>query len=84
MALNIKSEEADRLARELAAATGESITTAVTTALSERLARLRRAPASNAREAELEAIWERASRIRPIDHRSDDEILGYNDLGTFD
>jgi antitoxin VapB len=35
--LNIKNPETDRLARELAAATGESITTAVTIAIRERL-----------------------------------------------
>jgi antitoxin VapB len=39
MALNIKNEEADRLARELAELTGESVTAAVTEALRERLAR---------------------------------------------
>src|SRR5437899_2965893 len=39
--LNIKSQEADRLARDLAKATGESITTAVTIALQERLKRVR-------------------------------------------
>lgn len=83
MALNIKSSRADRLARELAAATGETITTAVTVALAERLARVRCGPDS-ARDAELNAIWKRASRIPPIDSRSDDEILGYNDIGAFD
>jgi antitoxin VapB len=36
MALSIKTEEADRLARELARLTGESLTEAVTTALRER------------------------------------------------
>jgi antitoxin VapB len=40
MALNIKAEQADRLVRELAAETGESITTAVTVAVRERLERL--------------------------------------------
>jgi antitoxin VapB len=40
MSLNIKSEEAHRLARELAAMTGESLTAAVTEALRERLDRL--------------------------------------------
>lgn len=44
MALSIKTEEADRLARELAAATHESITQAVTVALRERLARVRTLP----------------------------------------
>lgn len=40
MAVNIKNPEAERLARELAARTGENLTTAVTTALRERLERL--------------------------------------------
>lgn len=37
MALNIKDPKTDRLARELAAATGESITIAVRRAIEERL-----------------------------------------------
>lgn len=41
MGMNIKSEEAHRLARELADLTGESLTAAVTTALRERLDHLR-------------------------------------------
>ena len=41
MALSIKTEEADRLARELARLTGETMTSAVTAALKERLARER-------------------------------------------
>ncbi|MGA9796714.1 MAG: type II toxin-antitoxin system VapB family antitoxin [Rhizomicrobium sp.] len=40
MGLNIKSEAAHRLAKRIAKQTGESMTTAVTTALQERLARL--------------------------------------------
>jgi antitoxin VapB len=42
--LNIKSEEAKRLAAELARETGESITAAVTTAIRERLANIRSRP----------------------------------------
>jgi antitoxin VapB len=42
MALNIKNDEADRLARELAELTGETVTAAVTEALRERLEQLRR------------------------------------------
>lgn len=38
--LNIKNAEAHRLAKELAAATGESLTAAVTEALRERLGRI--------------------------------------------
>ena len=42
MSMNIKNEETYRLAKELAALTGESLTGAITEALRERLARLRR------------------------------------------
>ncbi len=44
MTLNIKSAEAHRLTRELSTLTGESLTEAVTTAVRERLERLRRKP----------------------------------------
>lgn len=81
MSLNIKSEDADRLARDLAAATGESITTAVTLALKERLQRLR--TRSPARDVELDEIFERAARVPARDSRSDEEILGYDETGTF-
>lgn len=76
MALNIKSHEADRLARALAAETGESITEAVTTALKERLERTQRS---------RHAIGERLSHIRAtaadlaaIDDRTPEEIIGYD------
>jgi antitoxin VapB len=42
MGLNIKTEEAHLLAKALAEKTGESLTTAVTQALRERLARIER------------------------------------------
>ncbi len=41
MSLNIKSDEAHRLARELASLTGESMTAAVSEAIRERLERVR-------------------------------------------
>lgn len=41
MSLNIKNEEAHRLAQELAAMTGESLTAAVTEAVRERLERVK-------------------------------------------
>jgi antitoxin VapB len=41
MSLNIKNEEAHRLAQELADLTGESMTTAVTEAVRERLSRVK-------------------------------------------
>ncbi|TAN23781.1 MAG: antitoxin [Acidobacteria bacterium] len=42
MGMNIKSAAAHELAKKVAAATGESLTTAVTVALQERLDRLRK------------------------------------------
>ena len=44
MALSIKTEEADRLARELSRLTGETMTDAITRAMRERLERLRAEP----------------------------------------
>lgn len=81
MALNIKSEEAHRLARELAEATGESMTSAVTQALEERLARLRR---SGARIGLREAVGEIQAFVAALpdrDTRSAEEILGYDERG---
>lgn len=63
MALSIKTDEADRLARELARLTGETMTDAVTKALAERLERER---AAREAEADLPArIKAFAQRIRP-------------------
>lgn len=80
MALSIRDPETDRLARELAAATGESMTEAIRKALAERLARTRAA-----RDGELDrliasvrAIQERVARLPVLDDRSEDEILGYD------
>ena len=81
MALNIKHPDADRLARQLAAKTGETLTEAVLNALRERLSReeaRRRAPSLH---RGLEAIRKRCSSLPVLDSRSADEILGYDDHG---
>ncbi len=84
MAVLIKDPEADRLVRELAARTGETITEAVKKAAEERLARL---PARKGRvdwAALAEAQAYAASLPRLNEGKTDDEILGYNDEGHFD
>ncbi|MGH8903770.1 MAG: type II toxin-antitoxin system VapB family antitoxin [Egibacteraceae bacterium] len=53
MSLNIKSEEAHQLTRELARLTGESLTEAVTTAVRERLERIRCTPVHAGPKARL-------------------------------
>ncbi len=50
MALSIKTEKADRLARDLAKLTGETMTEAVTVALEQRLERERAAKAAEPKE----------------------------------
>ena len=87
MALNIKSAETDRLARELAALTGESITEAVTRALEQRLENQRRLKGRKqqlARAAALDELFDRLASYPVLDDRPADEMLGYNDDGTFD
>jgi antitoxin VapB len=81
MALNIKDETADRLARELAAETGESITTAVTVAIRERLQRIHGAVPHERRALALSEIAERSTSRLPRDPRTAEEILGYGPDG---
>ena len=79
MALSIKTEEADRLARELAAATGESLTEAVTVAIRERLERV-----SVGRQEyidRLRRLGDELATHRILDPRSPDEIVGYDEHG---
>ena len=79
--LNIKNPETDRLARELAAATGETLTDAVTRALKERLERTTGQRHSRSLRADIERIQERVSQLEVLDQRSADEILGYDENG---
>ena len=81
MALNIKDEGADRLARELAAETGESITTAVTVAVRERLQRVRGAVPRDQRREAIHRISAQSAALPVLDQRSAEEILGYDAAG---
>ncbi len=81
MALSIKDPEADRLARELAERTGETLTEAVVKSLRERVER-ERARAAPARLVDaLGEIGKRCAALPVIDDRSPEEILGYDDSG---
>jgi antitoxin VapB len=81
MALNIKDPTADRLVRELAATTGESITTAITVAVQQRLERIRGMAPPEVRKQQLMRIAQQAAARPVIDDRTDDEILGYDEDG---
>lgn len=81
MALSIKDPEADRLARAVAKATGESLTAAVIQSLRERLARVRK-PRGRALRSELLEIGRRCAALPLQDDRTDDEIVDYDGDGA--
>ena len=80
MALSIKSEDADRLARELAAATGETLTDAVTKALRERLARQQQRSAEEVKRR-VRRLQDEIATLPILDPRGPDEIVGYGEDG---
>ncbi len=81
MAINIKSLEAERLAREVAAKTGESLTEAIQKSLAERLDRLKRQRRSHILLGQLEDILQRVDKLPVLDPRPPDEIVGYDENG---
>jgi antitoxin VapB len=82
MAMNIKSDEAHRLAKELAEARGSSLTDAVTAALTESL-RASRSPdvGLSTLLAEVRQVQALVAELPDRDSRSAEDILGYDDLG---
>jgi len=81
MAISIKSLETERLAREIAAKTGESLTGAIQKALEERLERLQHQRRSQILSGQLQEILRRVDQLPVLDPRTPDEILGYDDRG---
>ncbi len=80
MALSIKSDEADRLARELASETGETLTEAVVVALKERLAR-QHGRLGTSMSARLMHLASDVATLRITDPRTPEEIVGYDETG---
>jgi antitoxin VapB len=82
MSITIKSERVERLVREVAAITQESLTETVGHALEDRLIRLRgRRLAPNRVEAMLE-ISRRCAALPDLDPRPTEEILDYGEEGA--
>ena len=81
MALNIKDAATEKSVRELAALTGETVTTAVRRAAEERLRRLRRERGGRSLAAELLEIGKRCAALPDLDTRTADEIVGYDEHG---
>lgn len=82
MALSIKDQEADRLARLVSELTGESLTEAITVALRERAERLRASARDSWRLEAMRLLRARAAKLVDGDPRSADEIIGYGDDGA--
>jgi antitoxin VapB len=90
MALNIKNEEAERLAAEVARITGESKTEAIRRALAERRQRLAYRISDGDREGRALRFLEREvwpgipddQLGRRLSRDEEDEILGYGPSGT--
>ncbi|HWY02803.1 MAG TPA: type II toxin-antitoxin system VapB family antitoxin [Candidatus Acidoferrum sp.] len=81
MGLNIKNEEAHRLARELARATGESMTAAVREAIRERLERIRGKSKKGAVERILEIGRDCAAHLKEPYKSVDHGDLLYDEKG---
>ena len=82
MALSIKNIETERLAREVAQETGESLTEAIENALKERLQRLQQNHHGRIMTTKLDDILRRIDSLPTLDRRPEAEILGYDDQGV--
>jgi antitoxin VapB len=81
MGLNIKNEEAHRMARELAHATGESMTVAVSEAIRERLERVRGSSKKDVVERILEIGRDCAAHLKEPFKSVDHGDLLYDEKG---
>jgi antitoxin VapB len=78
---NIKNPETSRLAHELAKETGESLTEAVTVAVRDRLAAVRRQRGRARVHADVADLHAFVASLPDRDPRSADEIPGYDEFG---
>lgn len=82
MPLSIKDPEADRLARAVAAKTGETLTQAVIVALRERLARIQnKGEDVESLVQDVLTIGKHCAALPVLDARSPNELLGYDANG---
>ena len=82
MALSIKNNKTERLAREVASATGESLTEAIHKALEERWRKLSAKRRQSVLTGQIEDLLRRVDSLPTLDSRPEDEILGYDEQGV--
>ena len=80
--LSIRNPRAERLAREVAAESGESMTQAVIHALEEQLQRMKGRRVATDLFDEIMEVSRRCQALPDQDARSADEILGYDENGA--
>jgi antitoxin VapB len=81
MPLSIKNDATERLARQVASATGESLTEAIHKALEERWQQLKAKRHGRVLASQIEDLLRRVDSMPTLDSRSGDEILGYDEHG---
>jgi len=81
VSLNLKNDEAHRLAQELSAVTGESMTTAATVAMRERLERLKREKPGTMADRLLDIGKDCAPRLKGRYRKIDHGDLLYDERG---
>ena len=81
MSMNIKKEETYRLARQLSKLTGDSLTTAVTEAVRERLARVQRARGVDLADRLLDIGRDCAAHLKQPFRTIDHADMLYDDRG---
>lgn len=81
MALSIRNQRAELLARKLAAECGETITKVIIEALEEKLERINGKKTVDTIYENIMDISLRCRNLPDIDTSAADEILGYNEKG---
>lgn len=81
MALSIRNQHAEELAREIARLTGSNLTATIIEALEEKLERVKGSRMVDNQLDDILAIARRCSALPDLDTRNADEILGYDEQG---
>jgi len=81
MGISIENYRTEQLARQVAEETGETLTSAITIALQERLLRLREKKTAPDVFEKIMNISRRCAALPRLDPRLPDDIIGYNSNG---
>ena len=82
MALSIKNESTEKLARLVAEEAGESLTEAIQKSLEERLERMKQRRRTHILTGQIDDLLRRVDALPTLDSRSEEEILGYGADGV--